>query len=197
MRTDYVVRYLNEVAKSFWEPTGDLRGDRGEPRVIVIFHPLQLPLAQAIQADCAGCEIWYSRWDRYELAYDATPERRERLAELHEQASEASSLTFAVSDTLVAIETDAGRDAMLVTTPADRFPAPQIDGTVVAISLGHALLNEAFEDLVFLGEVEGNDTDTKMRVPCHKQPLRFRGDPRGFAWPFLASPQNLTTPLLT
>ena len=67
-----------------------LRSNRGEPRVVVIFHPLQLPLAQAIQADCAGCEIWYSRWDRYELAYDATPERRERLAELHEQASEAS-----------------------------------------------------------------------------------------------------------
>ena len=67
-----------------------LRSNRGEPRVVVIFHPLQLPLAQAIQADCAGCEIWYSRWDRYELAYDATPERRERLAELHQQASEAS-----------------------------------------------------------------------------------------------------------
>ena len=114
-----------------------LRGDRGEPRVVVIFHPLQLPLAKAIQADCPGCEIWYSRWDRYELAYDATPERRERLAELHQQASEASSLTFAVSDTLVEIETAAGRDALLVTTPADRFPAPQIDGTVVAVSLGH------------------------------------------------------------
>ena len=114
-----------------------LRSDRGEPRVVVIFHPLQLPLAQAIQADCPGCEIWYSRWDRYELAYDASPERRERLEELHEQAAEASALTFAVSDTLVNLETEAGREALLVTTPADRFPAPEIDGTVVAVSLGH------------------------------------------------------------
>ncbi len=114
-----------------------LRSDRGEPRVVVIFHPLQLPLAEAIQADCGGCEIWYSRWDRYELAYDATPERRQRLAELHEKASEASSLTFAVSDTLVEIETAAGREALLVTTPADSFPAPQIEDTVVAVSLGH------------------------------------------------------------
>jgi len=131
-----------------------LRTDRGEPRVVVIFHPLQLPLAKAIQASCPGCEIWYSRWDRYELAYDATRQRRERLAELHEQASEASSLTFAVSDTLVEIETAAGRNALLVTTPADRFPAPQIEGTVVAVSLGQlgwrtdwALLRAVAEEL--------------------------------------------------
>ena len=114
-----------------------LRANRGEPRAVVIFHPLQLPLAKAIVDACPGCEIWYSRWDRYELAYDASAERRERLAQLHSEAAEASALTFAVSDTLVEIETDAGRDALLVTTPADSFPAPQIDGTVVAVSLGH------------------------------------------------------------
>ncbi|MSX01630.1 MAG: hypothetical protein F2813_00545 [Actinobacteria bacterium] len=114
-----------------------LRRDRGEPRVIVIFHPLQFPLARAMQSACPGCEIWYSRWDRYEMAYDAGAERRERLAELHTQAAEGSALTFAVSDALVEIEREAGREALLVTTPADSFPAPQIDGTVVAVSLGH------------------------------------------------------------
>ncbi len=114
-----------------------LRGDGGEPRVVVIFHPLQLPLAQAIVSCCPDCEIWYSRWDRYELAYDATAQQRERLAELHNEAGEASALTFAVSEALVEIEREAGREALLITIPADSFPAPQIQSTVVAVSLGH------------------------------------------------------------
>ncbi|MFM8762680.1 MAG: hypothetical protein ACKOFC_05380, partial [Solirubrobacterales bacterium] len=37
---------------------------RGEPRVFVIFHPVQYPLARALLELCPGAELWYSRWDR-------------------------------------------------------------------------------------------------------------------------------------
>ena len=57
----------------------NLRRNLGEPRAIVIFHPLQLPLAHAMVALCPGAELWYGRWDRYEYAYDAGPGQRERL----------------------------------------------------------------------------------------------------------------------
>lgn len=114
-----------------------LRKRRGEPRAVVIFHPLQYPLARAIIALCPGCELWYGRWDRYERAYDASPTMRTRLDELHTLAAERSALTFVVSDELVRLEREAGREALLVTNPADSFPAPDPGGTVVAVSLGH------------------------------------------------------------
>jgi len=110
---------------------------QGEPRVFVIFHPVQYPLARALLADCPGAELWYSRWDRYELAYDAGAGTRARLAELHELAASRAAITYAVSEPLVEQEREAGREAILMTTPADRFPAPDPEGTVVAVSLGH------------------------------------------------------------
>ena len=39
----------------------------GTPKVIVIFHPLQFPLASEL-ARRTGAEVWYGRWDRYEQA---------------------------------------------------------------------------------------------------------------------------------
>ncbi|MFM8883421.1 MAG: hypothetical protein ACKOH7_01225 [Solirubrobacterales bacterium] len=119
---------------------GHLRGRlrrRGEPRVFVIFHPVQYPLARALLELCPGAELWYSRWDRYELAYDAGEATRARLAELHDQAATQAAITYAVSEPLVEQEREAGREAILMTTPADRFPAPEPAGTVVAVSLGH------------------------------------------------------------
>src|SRR3954454_18876899 len=65
-------------------------GDR--PKVVVIFHPVQLPLAHAILLRVPECELWYGRWDRYEHAYDAGPHLRERLTAMHEAAAEMSSL---------------------------------------------------------------------------------------------------------
>ena len=109
----------------------------GEPRVFVIFHPAQYPLARALLAECPGSELWYSRWDRYEMAYDAGQATRARLAELHDLAASRARITFAVSEPLVELERQAGREALLVTTPADSFPAPDPEGTVVAVSLGH------------------------------------------------------------
>jgi len=99
------------------------------PGVVVIFHPLQLPLAEALLGDGAG-ELWYGRWDRYEVALDAGPALRRRLAALHERAARRSSLTFAASDALAALGPG---DAVTVGLSAGSFPAPPSDGAVVAV----------------------------------------------------------------
>lgn len=109
----------------------------GTPRAVAIFHPFQYPLARALLMRHPECELWYGRWDRYENAYDANPKLRRRLAELHELAAARSSLTFAASQELQRIEHEAGREAILVPLASDSFPAPPIDGAVVAVSLGH------------------------------------------------------------
>jgi glycosyltransferase involved in cell wall biosynthesis len=109
----------------------------GEPKVVVIFHPLQYPLARALLARFPDCELWYSRWDRYEEAYDASPRLRARLRELHELAAQRSALTFAASEELARLEHEAGRAAALVPLAADSFPAPDPGATVIAVSLGH------------------------------------------------------------
>jgi hypothetical protein len=114
-----------------------LRRNGDTPRVIVIFHPVQVLLARAVVELVPGCELWYGRWDRYEHAYDAGPHLRERLTELHEAAAELSSLTFVASDELARLETDAGREAELVPLSADTFPAPDPTQAVIAVSLGH------------------------------------------------------------
>jgi glycosyl transferase family 1 len=114
-----------------------LRGLPGTPAVVVIFHPFQYLLARAILAAAPGCELWYSRWDRYEHAYDASPRLRERIGELHDAAAARSALTFAVSGKLAEIERDAGREALVVASAADSFPAPDPTSTVIAVSLGH------------------------------------------------------------
>ena len=103
-----------------------LRRGVGEPRVVVIFHPLQYPLARAIMAVCPGCELWYWRWDRYEQAYDASPKQRERLENLHEQAAERSSTIIVASDELARLEGDAGRRAIPCRSPPtpSRRPRP-------------------------------------------------------------------------
>lgn len=110
-------------------------GDRA--RVVVIFHPVQVLLAEAILQREPEAELWYGRWDRYEHAYDAGPHLRARLELLHRRAAVLSSLTFVASEELARLEELEGRDAQLVPLAADRFPAPDPAGAVVAISLGH------------------------------------------------------------
>jgi hypothetical protein len=125
---------------------------RGEPRAIVIFHPLQYPLARAMLALCPGSELWYGRWDRYERAYDASPAQRERLERLHRLAAGDSTVT--ASAELARLERAEQREAQVVTPAADSFPAPEPGAEVVALSLGHlgwrndwALLREVAERL--------------------------------------------------
>lgn len=110
----------------------------GEPRVVVIFHPLQYQLARAlIGRSRTECELWYGRWDRYEHALDAGPRLQRRLAQLHDLAAQRSALTFVVSEELARLEREEGRAPALVPLAADSFPAPDPAGTVVAVSLGH------------------------------------------------------------
>jgi hypothetical protein len=110
---------------------------RGEPRVVVIFHPVQWPLASALLEERPGLELWYWTWDRFDHAYDASPARRARLAAYHEAAASAAALTIAASVRLSELEREAGRDAELVPLSADLFPAPDPGATVIAVSLGH------------------------------------------------------------
>ena len=109
----------------------------GRPAAVVIFHPLQYPMARALISENPDCELWYWRWDRYEVAYDASPRRRARLEELHEQAMNRAALTVVVSDALGELERGAGHETVLVPLAADGFPAPDPGATVVAVSLGH------------------------------------------------------------
>jgi hypothetical protein len=108
----------------------------GRPAAVVIFHPLQWPLASELLRR-TGAELWYGRWDRYEHAYDASPSMRERLEAFHDEAATASALTFVASGRLAEIEHEAGRQATVVGLSAGDFPAPDPRGTVVAVSLGH------------------------------------------------------------
>jgi hypothetical protein len=109
----------------------------GAPAAIVIFHPLQWPLARAMLARWPDAELWYGRWDRYERAYDASSGLRERLDELHEEAASRASLVFVASGALERLEREAGREAELVGLSAGSFPAPDPERAVVAVSLGH------------------------------------------------------------
>jgi hypothetical protein len=114
-----------------------LRALGAELRVVVIFHPVQWPLARALLEAAPGAELWYGRWDRYELAYDASPKMRRRLADLHAAAASRSALTFVASEKLASIEHEAGRSASVVGLAADSFPAPPPGDAVIAVSLGH------------------------------------------------------------
>lgn len=94
--------------------------------VVVIFHPVQQPLAAEIVRQAgADCELWYGRWDRYERAHDADERMRARLDGLHARAAAASALTFVASEELLRLEREAGREATLVTLSAGDFPAPE------------------------------------------------------------------------
>lgn len=113
-----------------------LHADARDPRVIVIFHATQEPVAVQL-CDQTGAELWYWRWDRYEAAGDADPARRKRLTTLHRRASERASLTIASSGALQALSDADGRPTVLSPLAADSFPAPDPTVEVVGFSLGH------------------------------------------------------------
>ncbi len=106
------------------------------PRVVVIFHATQEPVAAAL-CDRTGAELWYWRWDRYEAAGDADPARRARLTALHERASRRATLTVASSGKLRELAEADGHEALLSPLAADAFPAPDPTAEVVGFSLGH------------------------------------------------------------
>ena len=154
-----------------------LRTLRGDLRAVAIFHPVQWPLAQALLAARPQAELWYGRWDRYEVAYDASPRMRRRLTALHEAAAQRSALTFVVSGKLAELEREAGREALLVGLAADSFPAPEPGAAVIAVSLGHlgwrtdwALLRavaERMPELVLLLVGAWHDDECKADADFH------------------------------
>src|SRR3954471_5402672 len=64
----------------------------GVPRVIVIFHPLQYPLARGLIAQHPDAELWY--WRAETSLPEARGRRRERLEELEIAASHRAALTI-------------------------------------------------------------------------------------------------------
>ncbi len=113
-----------------------LHADARDPRVTVIFHATQEPVAAQLCAK-TGAELWYWRWDRYEAAGDADADRRERLTALHRRASDRASLVVASSGALQQLSDADGRPTVLSPLAADRFPAPDPTVDVVGFSLGH------------------------------------------------------------
>jgi len=150
-------------------------GLSGTPRVVVIFHPLQLPVAEAVM-ELTGAELWYGRWDRYERAHDATPARRARIEALHVRAAERSALSFAASVELQRLEAEAGREAALVPLAADRFPAPDPGGAVVAVSLGHLGHRVDWRLLRGVAEVLGDDLVLLLVGAAHPEELTGNRD---------------------
>lgn len=159
----------------------------GEPVAAAIFHPFQWPLARALLERWPRCELWYGLFDRTPAAPDAGRLARRRLEALHVQAAERADLLFAVSPTLAELERDAGREALVVPSAADSFPAPEPQRAVIAFSLGNLgrrtdwrvlrALGERVPELVVLliGQVdEGNcGSDPDYRA-CRALP--------GFVW---------------
>jgi hypothetical protein len=141
----------------------------GEPVAALMFHPFQLPFARALLARWPGCELWYGLFDRTPAAPDAGPRARRRLEELHAAAAERAHLVFAVSTTLVELERAAGREAILVPSAADSFPAPEPRGALIAVCFGTngrrtdwALLRELGERmpelvLLFVGDLNEDE----------------------------------------
>src|SRR3954452_17940196 len=80
----------------------------GVPRAIVIFHPLQYPLARGLIAQHPDAQLWYWRWDRYEVAYDASARQRARLEDLHLAATLRAEVNIVVSEALGDIAREEG-----------------------------------------------------------------------------------------
>ncbi len=154
-----------------------LRRTLKDVRVVVVFHPLQAYLAEGLLAVYPEAELWYARWDRYEVAHDAGPGLRKRLETLHARVAERSSFTFAVSEELVRLEREEGREADLVVPAHDEFPAPDPAGMVFACSLGHLgyrtdwalvrALSERMEDLVLMLVGERHDDEVSGDADFH------------------------------
>jgi len=108
----------------------------GQPVTAMMFHPFQWPFARAVLARWPECRLWYGLFDRTPAAPDASPRSRARLEELHAEASARADLVFAVSSTLVELERGAGRQAILMPSAADSFPAPDPEATTIAVCFG-------------------------------------------------------------
>ncbi len=129
----------------------------GRPVAAMIFHPFQWPFARAVLARWPDCQLWYGLFDRTPAALDAGPRTRARLEELHAEASERAALVFAVSQTLVDVERAAGREAILMPSAADSFPAPDPAAMTVAVCFGTNGRRTDWQLLRAAGEALGDE----------------------------------------
>jgi glycosyltransferase involved in cell wall biosynthesis len=128
----------------------------GRPVVAMIFHPFQWPFARALLARWPDLKLWYGLFDRTPAAPDAGPRTRERLEALHAAASERADLVFAVSSTLVDLERGAGREAILMPSAADSFPAPDSERMTIAVCFGTNGRRTDWKLLRAVGEAMGD-----------------------------------------
>ena len=122
-----------------WQARGVVRAARRDGTriaAVLIYHPAQWYLARAILAAEPAAELWYSRWDRYEMGYATGPRRQRRLAVLHERVAARSAMTVTCSVELQRLERAAGRDAVLTPLSADSFPAPDPSTTRTGVWRG-------------------------------------------------------------
>jgi hypothetical protein len=129
----------------------------GTPAVAMMFHPFQWPFARALLARFPDCRLWYGLFDRTPAAPDAGAGTRARLEELHAEASERADLVFAVSPTLVELERAAGRQAILMPSAADSFPAPDPETATIAVCFGTNGRRTDWPLLRALGEAMGDN----------------------------------------
>jgi hypothetical protein len=90
----------------------------GLPRVLVIFHPLQYPLARGLIAVNEGAELWY--WRHSAVAFAGSRRRRARQEELHIAASLRAELIVVGSESLrEGVLADGARDPLLLEATDD------------------------------------------------------------------------------
>jgi hypothetical protein len=136
----------------------------GEPRVFVVWHPWQYPLAHALLRRFPEAELWFCVWDRFEAAYSElyhdSPRLGRRLAGRYEAMADEASLVAAISIKIAELEQEAGRNVALVPHGVESMPAPEPGGHVIAACLGYLTprldwkllrtLGERMEDLTVL-----------------------------------------------
>jgi hypothetical protein len=85
----------------------------GFPRVVVIFGPLQYPLARGLIVANEGAELWY--WRHAPLERPDSRRRRDRLEELHIAASFRSELIVVSTEQLrEEVRGEGARDPLLL-----------------------------------------------------------------------------------
>jgi hypothetical protein len=84
----------------------------GVPRLLVLYHPLQYPLARALRARHQHLELWYVRQDRDSLR-DEGGNLREEVLDFDQLAAERATRTLVLgTDEVIAAQTASLRDRM-------------------------------------------------------------------------------------
>jgi hypothetical protein len=112
-----------------------------DPRVFVIWHPWQYPLARALLDLHPHAELWFCVWDHFieafSKSYHDDPGKKARLARLYDETAGDASLIAAISTHITELEHAAGREAVLVPHGVDSMPEPRATTPIVAACLGY------------------------------------------------------------